>query len=466
MGGLGTVAPWACAIAISCLAVQARAGDTTGGSSTTSSDTETTTDGGTTNADTSGDEFCGDDCSAPGEVTIESPVDGAVVPSTFTVTLAATADCYCDTCGCFPEDVESIGLSLDGENVGSCASSPCIIEVQAEVGEHSLRASATWFFSEQEQTIAIRVEGDGATDGENESATQTSAEDATIGQGGTESNDSTASAGTDDDTKSSGCGCTSGGSARPLAWLVLVGALARRRRTRCRIGALAVMTFASTAHAGGTTTTTDTGTDSSGTDTTGSTSTGSSTSEGGSFDEGSCGECSAGADGAIVFTSPQSHLVQSPFEVEVEASADCSCDDCGCYNDPPSQIAFQVDGEPRGAPCDASPCSAQLHLSAGPHVITAIASYSFHENMAMLEVEVEESEDPDAGFSASASASSDGDGDDDPDGTGSGESSSAAARDDADDGGCSCRAEEGGTAGPRIAVALFGLFFAALRRRR
>ena len=243
MRGLALVAPWACALATLSPFVDARAGDTTGGDSTTSSDSGSTSDSGA--SEDAGDEFCGDRCSGTAEVTFASPSDGAVVPPSFTVTLEATDDCYCDTCGCFPEASESLGLALDGENVGSCAASPCVIEVVAEPGEHTLTGSAQWFFSEDSMSIEIHVDGDAATEGgsaaEGGSATEggdeaaTQAADDTTPGGDTESNESTVGAG-DDDDDDDGCSCRtrpSGSGAWALALpLALLGAFARPRRLR------------------------------------------------------------------------------------------------------------------------------------------------------------------------------------------------------------------------------------------
>ena len=227
------------------------------------------------------------------------------------------------------------------------------------------------------------------------------------------------------------------------------------------VGAFAVLAASSTAHAGGTTTDTGTtGTDS-GSETTSVDSTDtSSTGDSGGFDEGSCGNCSPGSDGAVVFAAPaDGATVESPFTVDVTATADCSCDDCGCYDDIPQRIVITVDGSPYGSPCESSTCSLELELATGFHVIEAIAYFDFHENTASLQVEVVGGDESDTVTSGV---------DDSPDETGTpGESSSAAGSDDDDDsGGCSCRADAGGGTGAvNMAFVLFGLVAGGLQRR-
>jgi MYXO-CTERM domain-containing protein len=224
------------------------------------------------------------------------------------------------------------------------------------------------------------------------------------------------------------------------------------------------MLFAGTAHAGGTSSSgTDSGSESgsdSGSDTSGADTGTSTTLDTGGFDEGSCGNCSPGSDGEITFAAPaDGDVVLSPFTVDVSATADCGCDDCGCYDDDPEQIAITVDGNPYGESCGGSSCTFELDLPVGTHEITAIASFDFHENTRSIQVTVAPTDDAETGnASATESATATDTAD---------ESSSAGADDDEDESsGCSCRADAPGTGGTSAAFVLFGLFAARRRSRR
>jgi len=214
--------------------------------------------------------------------------------------------------------------------------------------------------------------------------------------------------------------------------------------------AVAVMCCIGEARAGGTT---DSGGSSDGTtesgsgDETSTSSDGTTAADTGLESDSSCGECSPGANGAVVFVTPDvfSPVVASPFWVEVRAELGCDCDDCGCFDSSPEGIRLELDGVAYGEPCGGSTCSFEVVASQGPHELTAYAQYVFYETSATLQVTVE-------GWS-----------DEGPGTEGPGESSSGSAgAQDEEDGGCACRA---GASGPSAGASVLLLLTAFARPR-
>jgi MYXO-CTERM domain-containing protein len=241
------------------------------------------------------------------------------------------------------------------------------------------------------------------------------------------------------------------------------------RKSRRGIAALGLVVVAAlapigSAHAGGTTT--DTGGSSTDTGGTSTDTREDGTSSGNdSFDEGSCGSCSGSSDGLVSITAPaDGATVVSPFTVDIRATPDCSCDDCGCYDDSPHDISVRVDGSPYGAPCDGAQCSFELDLLPGEYEITAVASFDFHENSTSVQIVV--MDDDNGGTLDGVDDYPDDTADPtdaDPDASGS--STGPEADEDASEG-CGCRADGVPTAGGTMALALVGMLFRRRGRRR
>jgi len=216
--------------------------------------------------------------------------------------------------------------------------------------------------------------------------------------------------------------------------------------------AVAVMCAIGVARAGGTT---DSGGSSDGTTESGSGEETSTSTDGttgadtGLESDSSCGECSPGANGAVVFVTPDvfSPVVASPFWVEVRAELGCDCDDCGCFDSSAEGIRLELDGVAYGEPCSGSSCSFEVVASQGPHELTATAQYLFYETSATLQITVEGWSDEGPGTEGSASGESSG---------------GSAGEQDEDDGGCACSA---GASGPSAGVSALLLLIAFARRR-
>ncbi len=122
---------------------------------------------------------------------------------------------------------------------------------------------------------------------------------------------------------------------------------------------------------------TDTGTQTSGAD--------------GSGDD-ACGSCEDPGD-SVAFTDPlDGAQVPAELTVMVDVNYSCSCDDCGCYQDLPSEVTIAVDEGGVYSCFDGctGPHQANVTLTPGTHEITATAQYSFHTESATVTVTVVE----------------------------------------------------------------------------
>lgn len=206
---------------------------TTSESSSESGATTTSTDGGsesTTSTTSGADEtgacsFCGELREGPGSITITAPEDGANVDAPFTVTATVTPTCDCSPCPCIELAPQYTQVFLDTVAVGApCYQGECAWEITADVGTHTIYAAAT--FGPDDivgTTIEVHVQSvapstdDGLTtadDGPPPTSSDTTG--------------STANAGED---APKGCGCAASSQSKAGAWLVVLAAFFRRRRT-------------------------------------------------------------------------------------------------------------------------------------------------------------------------------------------------------------------------------------------
>lgn len=122
--------------------------------------------------------------------------------------------------------------------------------------------------------------------------------------------------------------------------------------------------------------------------------------------DGSCGTCSP-PDSPVTISSPLDGAeVLAQTTVSFAVSDDCSCDDCGCFQDQPFGVTLTVDGEEAYACADS--CTGghevDLTLSPGTHELVAAAQYSFHTQSATVTVSVAGVATGDEGGSAGASS--------------------------------------------------------------
>lgn len=120
--------------------------------------------------------------------------------------------------------------------------------------------------------------------------------------------------------------------------------------------------------------------------------------------------------------------------VEVSAQPKCSCDDCMCFDDEPTQIRLELDGDAVGDPCASAQCEFTVTLTPGPHELTAFATYQSGEVSETVELVV-------------------------PSDGGTTETGTPMMQDDGDDG-CGC------TSSPRGSSLALVVIAAALGRRR
>lgn len=200
---------------------------TDGGTSTTSgTSTGSSSEGGTTRTSNADEGPSCNECDeAPGSITITSPDDGANVDAPFTVTATVTPTCDCSPCPCIELAPQYTQLFLDTVAVGApCYQGECAWEITADVGTHTIYAAAT--FGPDDivgTTIEVHVQSvapstdDGLTtadDGPPPTSSDTTG--------------STANAGED---APKGCGCAASSQSKAGAWLVVLAAFFRRRRT-------------------------------------------------------------------------------------------------------------------------------------------------------------------------------------------------------------------------------------------
>jgi hypothetical protein len=129
--------------------------------------------------------------------------DGTPPPGEKVVEVWAEPKCECDDCGCHDDEASQIRLEYDGVSVGApCPAPQCEFTVVLTPGTHTITAIARYSTGETSSSIQIQVPGDG---GSSESGMPPADDDATAG----------------------GCGCRT--ADRPVAWLLVAGALGRRR---------------------------------------------------------------------------------------------------------------------------------------------------------------------------------------------------------------------------------------------
>jgi MYXO-CTERM domain-containing protein len=175
-------------------------------------------------------------------VTIVSPIDGAVVGTTFEVRVTAPHTCYCDTCGCVAENPFTTTLRIDGSSYDNCNGDGCdtsdhTFVVKLPAGTYQLDAAADHDLAvEFSEKIMVTVEG------ESTSGDTTAGADAgvtvgmttappTTGNGGSSSG--TGDAAASDGGSTGGCGCRApsnpSGPLGALLSVLVLGTLRRRR---------------------------------------------------------------------------------------------------------------------------------------------------------------------------------------------------------------------------------------------
>jgi MYXO-CTERM domain-containing protein len=207
---------------------------------------------------------------------------------------------------------------------------------------------------------------------------------------------------------------------------------------------------------------TDTGTDTGTTDGGTEESTDESTDESSDEGSGECGSCTEAEEVAWITAPTDGAMVESPFEVTIDSTYYCYCDDCGCNTATFSQVTIQADGVQVAA---GQVGSFQLELEPGVHTLTVSAIDPDYLDAITTSAPITVTVIGDGG-----STTDDDDDDDDDGGSGltadggeSDESGGGMADDQAAEGGCSCTA----TPSPMpigAGLALLGLL--ALRRRR
>ena len=104
----------------------------------------------------------------------------------------------------------------------------------------------------------------------------------------------------------------------------------------------------------------------------------------------SCGSCQEPI-APVAFTSPTDGAeVPADATVTFEVGYDCSCDDCGCYEDQASSFTVTVDDVEVMSCFDGctGTQSLDLQLSPGSHELRVTAEYSFHSESASITVTV------------------------------------------------------------------------------
>jgi uncharacterized protein (TIGR03382 family) len=65
--------------------------------------------------------------------------------------------------------------------------------------------------------------------------------------------------------------------------------------------------------------------------------------------------------------------------IELSASTKCSCSECACFDDTPTQLRLALDGDDVGDPCPSAQCEFTIMLTPGEHLLTATATYASGE---------------------------------------------------------------------------------------
>lgn len=152
------------------------------------------------------------------------------------------------------------------------------------------------------------------------------------------------------------------------------------------VAVAAVISWGTTAWAGGSGSGTGSGTDSgTGTGTDSGTGTGTGTDSGTGTDAGTGSSTGCDTDGmctdpgdSITLDSPtDGQTVTSPVAVTVSSTFACTCDanDECCFEEDPTSVVLLVDGQPTD--CEIGTCMLSLDLDPGEYVLRAQAQYSF-----------------------------------------------------------------------------------------
>jgi hypothetical protein len=139
-----------------------------------------------------------------------------------------------------------------------------------------------------------------------------------------------------------------------------------------------------------------------------------------------------------MIAAPTTTDVTSPFTVTATPLTGCSCDDCGCFDDPASGLTVLLDGVDVGGCNGAGECSIQVEAAVGEHELQVLANYSFHSEGDTITINVIAADD-DTTTAAETGANEDG-----------------------EKSGCGCNASRT----PAFAWMLVGLLVAAPRSRR
>lgn len=174
-----------------------------------------------------------------------------------------------------------------------------------------------------------------------------------------------------------------------------------------------------------------------------------------SGDEG-CGGCPPGLDeGSIAvrnFEDGQSYMEAIPLDLT--ASPACQCDDCGCYAAGAYELRV-LEGEVSHATCPGGQCVIEVPLPVGPHVLTIVAAYDFHEVTRDLSFSIVPPQDEGPTTDGSGGAGTVGGSE------GGGAEGSGGGGDSGSAGGCGC-----GSPGSGFAATPLALLWLGRRRRR
>lgn len=184
----------------------------------------------------------GSTCSEPDEhAWFTAPSDGAMVMSPFTVEVEVSHTCWCDTCGCYEEAIDSVQIWANGELVAG----PDLgsFELDLAPGEYQLiaRPSDAWDLADDSAPITVTVIGEGETGetgGTDESGETGGTETGTTEETGVADEDGGTGSNADEGEEAqSSCACTSNPE-QPAPWLgtsfALLLGLAGLRRRRAR----------------------------------------------------------------------------------------------------------------------------------------------------------------------------------------------------------------------------------------